>query len=24
VRTVDQAGNRSEPAECTALQGITR
>jgi len=24
VRAVDQAGNRSEQAECTALQGITR
>lgn len=24
VRAVDQAGNRSEPASCTALQGITR
>jgi hypothetical protein len=24
VRTVDAAGNRSEPAQCTALQGITR
>lgn len=23
VRTVDEAGNRSEPAECTALQGVT-
>ena len=24
VRAVDAAGNRSEPAQCTALQGITR